>query len=295
MRNPEIGTNNGIVDVVNNVVYNPLWSGSAMAVHDSWGHGPVNFVNNYLKAGPDTSSPAYVIDILGYNNNGYSLYASGNIGPTRPQDDQSEALAMSPASREYITSNRHSAPSVTTYSALKAYDEVLAGVGATHRLDNEGQLVFNRDPVDERIVNDVKNGVGRIINDPSEKGGWPVLEAGIPYSDLDHDGMPDSWETKYGFNPNNASDGPTDADGDGYTNTEEFLNGTNPVSSLPPTLTGDLNSDNVVDIIDLVIVGSNFGKDYNNAGTDKRADANADKVIDILDLVIVGSNFGKSR
>jgi len=59
------------------------------------------------------------------------------------------------------------------------------------------------------------------------------------------------------------------------------------------TLLGDLNSDNVVDIIDLVIVGSNFGKDYNNVNTDKRADASGDRVIDIVDLVIVGSNFGK--
>ncbi len=67
-------------------------------------------------------------------------------------------------------------------------------------------------------------------------------------------------------------------------------------TSLPPpvVIPGDLNSDNVVNILDLVIVGSNFGKDYNNAGTDKRADANGDRVINILDLVIVGSNFGKN-
>ncbi len=64
--------------------------------------------------------------------------------------------------------------------------------------------------------------------------------------------------------------------------------------SPPTTLPGDLNSDNVVNILDLVIVGSNFGKDYNNVGTDKRADANGDRVINILDLVIVGSNFGRS-
>ncbi len=61
-----------------------------------------------------------------------------------------------------------------------------------------------------------------------------------------------------------------------------------------PTFPGDLNNDNTVNILDLVIVGSNFGKDYNNANTDKRADANGDRVINILDLVMVGSNFGRT-
>ena len=32
----------------------------------------------------------------------------------------------------------------------------------------------------------------------------------------------------YGFDPNAAADGVQDADSDGYTNLEEFFNGTNP-------------------------------------------------------------------
>ena len=36
--------------------------------------------------------------------------------------------------------------------------------------------------------------------------------------------MPDVWETQQGFNPTNAADGALDADGDGYTNVEEYLN-----------------------------------------------------------------------
>jgi hypothetical protein len=41
--------------------------------------------------------------------------------------------------------------------------------------------------------------------------------------------MPNSWEIQYGFDANNAFDGALDADGDGYTNVEEFLNSTNPI------------------------------------------------------------------
>ena len=46
--------------------------------------------------------------------------------------------------------------------------------------------------------------------------------------DADHDGMPNDWEKKYGFNPNDPSDAAKDADGDGFTNLEEYQAGTDP-------------------------------------------------------------------
>ncbi|HEX6268696.1 MAG TPA: hypothetical protein VFZ43_00545, partial [Anaerolineales bacterium] len=62
------------------------------------------------------------------------------------------------------------------------------------------------------------------INDPLDEKGWPVLAAGTPPADRDHDGMPDSWETARGLNPD-VDDSAKDRDGDGYTNIEEYLNG----------------------------------------------------------------------
>ena len=61
-----------------------------------------------------------------------------------------------------------------------------------------------------------------------------VVRANIKDSDLD--GMPDEWEIKYGFNPNNADDALQDADNDGFTNLEEYQAGTNPrdPASHPP-------------------------------------------------------------
>ena len=46
--------------------------------------------------------------------------------------------------------------------------------------------------------------------------------------DADEDGMPDKWEVKYGLNPQNADDAKEDMDGDGFTNLEEFVAGTDP-------------------------------------------------------------------
>jgi hypothetical protein len=40
--------------------------------------------------------------------------------------------------------------------------------------------------------------------------------------------MPDKWERKYGLNPKDASDASGDLNGNGYTNIEEFINGTDP-------------------------------------------------------------------
>ncbi len=57
----------------------------------------------------------------------------------------------------------------------------------------------------------------------------------------------------------------------------------------PPQLAEDVNNDGIVNIIDLTLVASNFGKIGSNA-----ADVNGDGVVNIIDLTLVAAAFGNT-
>jgi hypothetical protein len=101
-----------------------------------------------------------------------------------------------------------------TQSAKEAAELVLNGAGAS----------LHRDAVDKRVVDDVRNRRGKLIDSQDEVGGWPVLHSLPAPLDSDHDGMPDAWEKAHGLNPDDPADRNGDRDGDGYTNLEEYLN-----------------------------------------------------------------------
>jgi hypothetical protein len=101
-----------------------------------------------------------------------------------------------------------------THSTEEARRLVLAGAGAS--------LV--RDAVDKRLMNDIKNRTGKLLDSQDEVGGWPELKSKPAPKDADRDGMADAWETANNLDPKNPKDRNGDADDDGYTNLEEYLN-----------------------------------------------------------------------
>lgn len=50
----------------------------------------------------------------------------------------------------------------------------------------------------------------------------------LSWPDADLDGMNDAWEVLHGFNPASAADAAADTDGDGFSNLQEFLAGSDP-------------------------------------------------------------------
>ena len=233
-RNPQI-TIGGLVDFRNNVIYD--WALHGLRLMDVYGPPRMNIVGNFAKAGPTASTTTSVREMWALHSIGYapfSYFVQDNLGPRRPsssepnldiiycrehyEDVDNSGIDCDPSA--YATSVAFPASPVTTTSPAVAYDAVLQDAGAT---------LPRRDAVDTRIVNDVRNGTGGDISDPTAVGGWPSLTSATPPMDSDHDGMPDAWETQYGLNPFDASDAAFDADSDRYTNLEEFLNSTNPL------------------------------------------------------------------
>ncbi len=230
----------GTAQVINNVTYNPSVAFSHQ--QDNCYVPPngipyinlINWVGNYHKKGPDSTEDTDLKVIpsdSGVYSGGAQVYVQGNIGPSRPNDTLPDSDWVDPDSRQFMVSTPAVAPTVTTTDAFTAYADVLNSAGNSMGLDCHGNWYVRRDAIDARVVQSVRSGTGHIINSPSQVGGWIAPGAGTPCLDSDHDGMPDAWELRYGLNPHNPADATQDLDSDGYTNLEEYLNGTNPTST----------------------------------------------------------------
>jgi pectate lyase len=239
-RNPQVSVN-GVVDYRNNVLFN--WGLHGVRVQDFDGPTEMNIVGNYAKAGPLASSTSREREMWALHSlsePAFSYFVQNNIGPRRPSDGYPEAEIVfcrehyddvpntgqdcDPA--DYATPTPFWTLAVSTLSPSAAYDDVLRNAGAT---------LPRRDAVDARVVADARNGTGtnRGVAHPAEVGGWPAMASTAAPADGDHDGMPDAWENLFGLKRADASDGRLDPDRDGYTNVEEFLNGTSPVAANP--------------------------------------------------------------
>ena len=114
---------------------------------------------------------------------------------------------------------------IPSQTALEALEQVLRNAGCS---------LPNRDTLDQRIVNDVKNGTGTIIDvqgnyphgtafELTEKA-WPFLKNNPAPIDTDKDGMPDAWEKSKGLNAADSRDAQSNTLDRHYTNIEVYIN-----------------------------------------------------------------------
>jgi len=174
-----------------------------------------NYVGNYGKPGPDSDNTGYAYS-AGCKH--FRAYYEGNHFFGEVPADQWGLVNFSGSwtleeKSNYKQSEPFSTGPIETESALDAFDHVMAHAGAS----------IVRDPVDTRVINDVLNGTGAIIDDEDEVGSWPVYNTYGERTDSDLDGMSDDWELEKGLNPNDQEDRNGDFDSDGYTNLEEYL------------------------------------------------------------------------
>ncbi|MDY0906364.1 polysaccharide lyase [Pedobacter sp. CFBP9032] len=267
-RNPSIGWN-GIFNFANNVVFN--WNNRSTDGGDYT--ALFNIVNNYYKPGPVTNLKEPISYRILKPESGRSklpyvvfgrAYVEGNIiegnekvtknnwdGGVQLENKKGELMTFEQAS-PYFAAMRvkkpFPMPKITILPTLAAKEYVLTNVGAN---------LPKRDPVDTRVIKQVKTGKidfiegvklpekdfehrrlpkdsykQGIITDVSQVGGYPEYK-GTPYKDSDDDGMPDAYEVKNGLNPKDASDA-AKISKSGYSNIEVYLNSVVPVSTVKP-------------------------------------------------------------
>lgn len=260
-RNPSVGMY-GSFNFVNNVLFN--WWNRSIDGGDY--RSQFNIINNYFKPGPITPKDKPISYRILKPESGYldpktygRAYVAGNFVFGHPEVSQNnwnggvQLEDISDKEKEerfdYIKQDKmFSMDNVKVMTAEEAYNFVLDHAGAT---------LPKRDPVDKRIIKQVRTGkieaqngletkigsefINRrlpadsykkgIITRPEQVGGYPEYK-GKTYKDFDKDGIPDKWEEKYGLDPKDPSDASQDMNGSGYTNIEEYFNGIDPNKSV---------------------------------------------------------------
>jgi hypothetical protein len=153
-------------DFRNNVIYD--WGERA-----AYGEfDKVNYIGNYLKAGPSTKQKPFLFFHLGDAEvMPGSLFVTNNIlegNGAKPGVNENNWLGMGGYYFERDTlalAEPFPAPPVVTEAPGLAYEHVLNEAGAS---------LPRRDTTDKRIAREVRQGTGHIINRVQDVGGWPA-------------------------------------------------------------------------------------------------------------------------
>lgn len=215
-RNPKA---RGTLQFVNNVIYN--WVASGYILGDTSGRSDGYMVGNYFIPGPETNGGT-----LDSPTPEYHIFARDNWYDSNKDGVLNGRLL---ARGDFGTATWEEAPRVQ-YPSVR---ELTATEALKYVRQHAGASAW-RDAVDEFVISELDSlGVrGATISDETSLGFIDAIgpiASGAAATDTDRDGMSDSWEAAQHLDANNAEDRNDDADGDGYTNLEEYL------SSLVPS------------------------------------------------------------
>lgn len=233
-RNPRWASGCGYNDYRNNVLYNWGYQSSYGGEAHQKGDrrrppiefSAINMIANYYKPGPATRTDVKdcIASPSSRGDEDYgSWYVAENFVDGFPDVTTDNWLGVKGKTYNKLAAPWEAMP-IHQQSAQDAYRSVL---------DDAGCSLPQRDAIDARITEEVRNGTAThgkhgIITTQQDVGGWPNLRSAAAPLDSDGDGMPDDWEQKFGLDANQADDHSSDQDSDGYTNVEEYLNGTDP-------------------------------------------------------------------
>ncbi|MBR3564944.1 MAG: hypothetical protein IKN91_01255 [Paludibacteraceae bacterium] len=245
-----------VIDYYNNTIYNWGTNNSAygleIEIKTPQTRNELNMVNNYYKHGPATgyngqnaSQSNKINRLVRIDQNqatideGYTShhYIEGNFITNYPeisadnwycgvQFNVSTYNNDSALAKQYFQAKEPSLEVQSLNSEIESAQNAYLAV-----LEQAGACAPYRDWQDSRIIRETQQGTAMgkgskgkdgIIDNPIIVGGWPTLE-GTPYTDTDHDGIPDSAEVELGLNPNDSTDGSRIAD-NGYSNLENYIN-----------------------------------------------------------------------
>lgn len=235
-RNPRfngvrLGADKELADFRNNVIYN--WGGNTIYGGEA---GEYNIVGNYYKYGPSTSKTVkyrIVNPTKEEKGSGFGrFYVAGNYVDEAKDVTANNDLGIH-MGKGATDADRAATVATTAFDAITLPAETATAAYAAV-LKKAGASLPQRDTLDQRIIENVKNRTGAIID---VQGGyphgtsyaisqqaWPVLHSIAAPADTDRDGMPDEWEKKKGLNPADPKDAVLYTLDKSYTNIEMYIN-----------------------------------------------------------------------
>lgn len=248
-RMPAIGSETGqtgaVLSFTNNVIYN--WRRTKAGYSATGQHSSSNFLGNFyitgndngnltFTGGDDSSSVGYTKIFLDKTDP-----VTANVGDMNKDGDLDDGVAFTkgdqiPGTGNTFYSGDFAAVS-TAFAVTGAVTPDTAPVALQRVLDYGGANWSNRNPIEQRIIDSVRDGSGNVVTDLTsgqQAAEWSTVMAQRPTGgvapftrgadwDVDGDGMPGYWEVQHGLNPAVANNN-ADFDTDGYTDLEEYLN-----------------------------------------------------------------------